>query len=317
MDAWKKSFSSAWDSVSARLPLVQDQLAQLGQRARQELSPWLPGGGSNGEVVTLGPRRLKIVRKLAEGGYSFVYLAEELADRGPQPDDWRPRSFALKKVLVADREHLLEARREAETTRSLDHPNLLPLLDSAFVPGDPSSPRRAHPAFYFLFDLWDGNLWDEVQTRVQNGDPLAVTEALWVFVQLCRGLEAMHSADPPLAHRDVKPHNLLVTTQRGGGGGKGGKGYKVALMDFGSAAPAVQEVNNRQEAVALEEEAARLCSAPYRAPELWDVPSTCRIDQRVDVWAAGCVLYYACCGESPFERAANASGGSLRLAVVK
>lgn len=61
----------------------------------------------------------------------------------------------------------------------------------------------------------------------------------------------------------------------------------------------------------------RHSTAPYRPPELWDVPSSCTIDSKVDVWALGCVLYYMMVGESPFEKAANESGGSLLLAVAK
>mgnify|MGYP005704735847 CR=1 FL=1 len=65
----------------------------------------------------------------------------------------------------------------------------------------------------------------------------------------------------------------------------------------------------------LQEEAAAQCTAPYRAPELWDAPSECVIDERVDVWALGCTLYFILCSRSPFEYTAGA-GGSLMLAVM-
>ena len=39
-----------------------------------------------------------------------------------------------------------------------------------------------------------------------------------------------------------------------------------------------------------QEDAEAHCTAPYRAPELFDVPSHCTIDERVDVWSLGCLL---------------------------
>lgn len=46
------------------------------------------------------------------------------------------------------------------------------------------------------------------------------------------------------------------------------------------------------------------------------MPSSCTIDERIDVWSLGCLLFYMLCGESPFEHAANAGGGSLMLSVL-
>ena len=87
-------------------------------------------------------------------------------------------------------------------------------------------------------------------------------------------------------------------------------------MDFGSARPAYVTVRNRTEALTLQEAAERLCSAPYRAPELFDVASQCVVDERTDVWSLGCVLYFMMYGCSPFERVLEEAGGSLALAVI-
>ena len=55
-------------------------------------------------------------------------------------------------------------------------------------------------------------------------------------------------------------------------------------MDFGSVANAIVRVENRAQALALQDLAAERCTMPYRAPELFDVKSQCTIDEKVDVW---------------------------------
>ncbi|OAY63095.1 Serine/threonine-protein kinase ppk13, partial [Ananas comosus] len=64
-----------------------------------------------------------------------------------------------------------------------------------------------------------------------------------------------------------------------------------------------------------QEWAAEHCSAPFRAPELWDCPSHADIDERTDIWSLGCTLYTIMYGMSPFEYAIGESGGSLQLAI--
>ena len=74
-----------------------------------------------------------------------------------------------------------------------------------------------------------------------------------IFLQLCQAVASMHSMVPALAHRDIKPQNVLLSHDSGAGGGSGpGTKYSVALTDFGSSAPAVVEVNSRSEALALQ-----------------------------------------------------------------
>lgn len=63
--------------------------------------------------------------------------------------------------------------------------------------------------------------------------------------QLCAGLKHMHSFDPPYAHNDIKPGNILVTHQKG-------RSPLAILMDFGSAKPAKREIRSRSEALQLQ-----------------------------------------------------------------
>ena len=46
-----------------------------------------------------------------------------------------------------------------------------------------------------------------------------------------------------------------------------------------------------QNGMPWQEFAAINCTMPYRAPELWEPPSHCDIDERVDVWSLGCLFY--------------------------
>lgn len=198
--------------------------------------------------------------------------------------------------------------------------------------------------------MQEGNMWDYVERRTKENGPLTLAEVLNIFIQLCHALKAMHTAQPPIAHRDVKPHNLLWTGSCKEGDKVASRftdgvldsahfvarasdkpslnandcnrpsnkntTIKVVLMDFGSAGPATVQVDGRSEALALQEDAERHCTAPYRAPELWDVASSCTINEKIDVWSAGCVLYYLMVGQSPFEKTASEAGGSLMLAIV-
>ena len=133
----------------------------------------------------------------------------------------------------------------------------------------------------------------------------------------------MHTYDPPYAHNDMKPGNVLLTFRRN-------RPPVAVIMDFGSARPARREIQNRKEAMALQvlhiealyvlnnlmfqndwlainwlamtgvlmlhvflmqEWASQSCTAPYRAPELWDTPTDTVLDERTDIWALGCTLY--------------------------
>ncbi|MBA0761612.1 hypothetical protein Gotri_024236 [Gossypium trilobum] len=137
----------------------------------------------------------------------------------------------------------------------------------------------------------------------------SASDVLQIFRQLCAGLKHMHNLEPPYAHNDVKPGNVLLSHRKG-------KCPLAILMDFGSARPARKQIRSRSEALQLQEWASEHCSAPFRAPELWDCPSDADIDERTDIWSLGCTLFAIMYGVSPFEYALGESGGSLQLAII-
>eukprot|EP00904_Undaria_pinnatifida_P004437 jgi/Undpi1/13995/HiC_scaffold_9.g03646.m1 len=234
------------------------------------------GGGSGSITLQNGTRVRYNKTPVAEGGFSFVYRARK-ASTGEH--------YALKKILCQVDEQRELALAEMRSHREFSHPNLMPLLDWAFV-GVPQG-----EAAFLLFPFMERSLRDVIDTRLLGGGPpLGEVEALVIFAGVCRGVVALHQHTPSWAHRDIKPENVMIDRD----------GTPV-LMDFGSVAVAECLIEGRTDALAVQDEAARHSTLPFRAPELFDVASDAHLDQRTDVWSLGCLLYALRYGFSPFE----------------
>jgi serine/threonine kinase 16 len=173
----------------------------------------------------------------------------------------------------------------------------------------PSAPQAGQRAgiieFNFLFPLCaGGSAWD---LATDEGSVIPERECLRLFRGACAGVLALHRAG--YAHRDLKPHNILLDAPFG----KDGSGGRAIVMDLGSAAKFPLVITSRRHALEVQDEAATKCSAPYRAPELFEPPSEGVIGAGVDVWSLGCTLYAMAFGWSPFESAAE---GLKRLAIL-
>ena len=224
--------------------------------------------GSGG---TFGP--YTIVRTLGEGGMGVVYLAE-------RSDGQFTRQVAIKRIGSATPgpELLRRFRAEREILARLDHPNIARLLDAGVDSlGVP----------YLVMEYVDGVPMLEWCRDRQ----LTVADRLALFLEVCGAVQ--HAHQNLVIHRDIKPGNILVTTDG-----------EPALLDFGIAKIAASEGGAADTTRTLN----RALSLDYASPEqVRGEPMT----TGTDVYSLGVLLYELLAEARPYD----ASGGSLTDAI--
>jgi serine/threonine protein kinase len=203
------------------------------------------------DAPTIGYGRYVLVSKIAEGGMASVYRAW----------DHKLRVWRAIKVLSQDyaRRSVLRGRfeTEAKTMARIDDPNVIQVYDVGT--------REALP--YMVMELAEGgtvNHW--VETHGRMPPRMAVS----VVLQAARGLHAAHLLG--VVHRDVKPHNLLVTADG-----------QCKVADFGIARVLMEEGED------VTRTGAAMGTIGYMAPEQKiDARS---VDPRADIYGLGALLY--------------------------
>nr|WP_082535577.1 serine/threonine-protein kinase [Nonomuraea pusilla] len=203
------------------------------------------------------------------------YQLVELIGRGGMGEVWRgldrhtgvPVAVKLLNPLVSGIAAHERFAREARAAAQVVHPNVVALLDVGH-----DDQRR-----FLVMELLTGhNLADELAAR----GPLPVPEACALLAQAAAGLAAAHRAG--VVHRDVKPANLHLTSDR-----------TLKVVDFGLAHLA-------GEAARLTAVGTVVGTAAYLAPEQIEGSG----GHACDVYALGCVAYELLCGQPPFTGAA-------------
>ncbi|KAG8965371.1 hypothetical protein FRC00_004527 [Tulasnella sp. 408] len=315
-------------------------------------------------TIKVNGRSFKILRILGEGGFSFVYLAQ---------DEHSGREFALKKIRCpTGQEGVKEAMREVEAYRRF-RGNLQDIINSNSIHNShlseqdiltyflgtckgvsamhnfrmavpaaatsrgqtsgskpPRPPSRqehhddedSHDQTALLPEPeGDGEDGFSYHGRSSRGAPLPTRAP-----KVQRGVETVFDGDEelenlqqaakdsppgstelvPYAHRDIKPANVMLSDD----------GTPV-LMDFGSTIKARIHIENRNQALIQQDIAAEQSTMPYRAPELFDVKTGTTLDEKVDIWSLGCVLFALAFNHSPFETSQTTEqGGSMAMAVM-
>jgi len=305
------SLSSSFSSKA-----VQDKLQKTSTEVSSNLNTfasWAKKGISEAmqtsETISMPSRTIKMKKKIADGGFSEVFL---VSDAGSG------QSFAMKRCLAQTQEEVNSLRREVLVHQKTNHDHVLKLVD---VLEEQSRRVATAKEIYLLFPLYTGgSLVDQMESAKSNaGSPWPFPErvAASLIHDVLGGLQALHDAG--YAHRDIKPHNILLQPKGGAMVNlpDGFQHVQPVLMDLGSCAPLRVKVSTRSEALMAVDEASVKCSAPYRAPELFEVPSLpYEFDGSIDVWSIGTTLYAMTFGRlwSPFEHPIH---GLQTLAILQ
>ncbi|XP_056634313.1 serine/threonine-protein kinase 16 [Diorhabda sublineata] len=248
------------------------------------------------EHININGIRYVVIERLGEGGFSCVDLVQNTTTK---------KKYALKRITCHSIEDQKIAMQEINYYKKLRHPNIIELVDSTFKGSADIIIHATSEAFLILPYYKRGTLHDYLTLRSFNKSYLDIIDILRIFLEVCEAIKFLHDFTPdPIAHRDLKTANICLTEQT-----------DPILMDLGSCGPAKVQVCGAQDAQKLQDLAAERCSMTYRAPELFHVESYCVIDQRVDIWSLGCVLFAMMYFKSPYDIVYE-KGDSVNLAVI-
>jgi serine/threonine protein kinase len=176
----------------------------------------------------------------------------------------------LPPELIGDEQFRHRFERESQMAAALDHPNIVPVHDAGGIDG----------VLYIAMRYVEGT--DLAKVLAAEG-ALGLDRTLSILAQTADALDEAHSQG--LAHRDVKPANILLTRSRGG--------ERAYLTDFGLA-------KQWASASRLTRSGLFVGTLSYAAPEQFTGGD---IDGRADVYSLGCVLFECLTGRVPFDRA--------------
>lgn len=200
--------------------------------------------------------RYEIIGKIGTGGMSDVYKAR---------DHILGRFVAikaLKREFSEDVNFVVKFRTEAQSAAGLEHPNIVNIYDVGSEEG----------MHYIVMEYVEGVT---LKTYIEKKGRLTYKEAVSIAIQVGRGMEAAHAKN--IIHRDIKPQNILISTEG-----------KAKVTDFGIA----RAVSNNTISADV------MGSVHYASPEQ---ARNGFVDDKSDIYSLGIVMFEMVTGRVPFD----------------
>lgn len=204
--------------------------------------------------------RYELIEKIGDGGMAIVYKAK---------DRLLKRFIAvkiLKPEFVQDIKFVENFRKESHAAASLSHPNIVSIYDVG----------QEGNINYIVMELVSGKTLNEL---IKEEAPMDYRKAADIAKQVASGLSAAHKKG--IVHRDVKPHNILMTEDG-----------IAKITDFGIAKAVTNTtiVDSGKDNV--------MGSVHYFSPEQ---AKGANVDEKSDIYSLGIVLYEMLTGKVPFD----------------
>jgi serine/threonine protein kinase len=227
-----------------------------------------------------------LLKELGRGGAGVVYkawdttLAQFVALKFLRDQEGGDSETDTGSQAVAD------FQREARMSAKLRHPNIIRIYEMGSMSG----------RYYLSMDYIEGgSLLEYIHGgKERNSDThfnSDVKRYLGIMIKIVEAVHAAHSNNPPVVHRDLKPHNVLVDKQ-----------HNPYVVDFGLAKEV--ELSTSQNTVT----GAVKGTPSYMAPEQAEGRNK-DVDARTDVYCLGAILYEMLTGRPPFV------GGNVRIVL--
>lgn len=209
------------------------------------------------EIEDIIDERYKIDKKIDQGGFGVVYETTDLKN-----DNKVALKFCIRDEEVVQKRFA----REIRIMENIDHPNVMKILDYN-LEGEMN---------YFVMPLAKYSLYDISEHLVADH-----TNTLKIFLEVCKGLTTIHSTGN--IHRDIKPQNILVTSED-----------QIVVSDFG-----LGKFEERDSTIVT---ASRdfLGTEAYAPPEFMIKGGAINADVRGDIYQLGKTLYFLLTGKNPF-----------------